>query len=315
MSKQLTTMTNPQDLFHIDGYEHIKTLDAPGIHHKGIAIVKNTKDQTFAICKLLPSLYPSVKEAEIMATLARHPHIPKLYKFIRAEHRSPYDCSHAYQCADVGCPNKYFDRIIMEYCDGGTLQDVLDLYHKRGADVPEAFIWEALEALVKTMCFLHLGISNVDLVKLPADGSAPRRYGWVPIHHNDMHASNVFLASTPASSLYPRVLVGDFGSATQVPGYNSIGLDVRYLVETIACLCFAKKGWRDCAHDVLRATFNKPGWIYSAELKRIILFANQEARPETDAGFVWELWGKVKETKEKARGQMSAMSCKQLIVT
>jgi serine/threonine protein kinase len=292
----------------VDGYIHVQTLEVLGKGNNGISLVRHPKRQALAICKTLHAV-ASKREALMMSALAPHPHIPKLYGYHNAEeeHLSLINCALTHNCEEVDCQKLCFDRIYMEHCDNGSLQDVFDAYHERGTPIPEAFLWEVLEDMLKTLCSTHLGLLNVELVNMLPDSKAPRRVNWIPIAHNDIHPGNIFLSSrVPGSShAYPRILLGDWGLASPNPSRTTTRYDVRNLVTVIILLCFAKQGWPLCSNSVIEGNINDDDWMYSVELKEMILLARaEEENSKKDAELAWRLFKKVRQVKERMKERL-----------
>ncbi len=121
----------------------------------------------------------------------------------------------------------------MEYCDRGTLRDLILAYKARKKAhlpdfIPESFIWHAFVGLADALGFLATGRSYVSLplslAPAPSSSSSstsPSPPGpgnnpsWVPVVHRDIKPDNVFLRSrdTPGSAKPFYVLLSDFGLA------------------------------------------------------------------------------------------------------
>jgi serine/threonine protein kinase len=103
----------------------------------------------------------------------------------------------------------------MEFCDRGSLQDILDVYkYKKKAwepdMVPESFVWHAFLGIADGLYFLQTGQSYPSL---PLDDNDPAR--WTPVLHRDLKPDNIMLRSrdTPGSRKPLYVLISDFGLA------------------------------------------------------------------------------------------------------
>ncbi|KAL8669697.1 MAG: hypothetical protein Q9168_005726 [Polycauliona sp. 1 TL-2023] len=107
--------------------------------------------------------------------------------------------------------------LIYEYCSLGDLQDVLENYHSRSANIPESFIWHVYLAIAKALAYLHTGyIAQSCLQNIDADSLALLQtydQPWTPILHRDIKPENIFLRPS-SSSPYPTPLLADFGLAT-----------------------------------------------------------------------------------------------------
>ncbi|KAK7975659.1 hypothetical protein PG989_014122 [Apiospora arundinis] len=124
-----------------------------------------------------------------------------------------------YVDAYVNIKSPYEAAAYMEYCDRGSLRDMIKLYQpeKKKADglyIPESFIWHAFLGLADALYFLKTGQSFIS-VELQKNNPT----NWKPIIHRDIKPdspfTNIFLRSrdTPNSRKPPYVLLSDFGVA------------------------------------------------------------------------------------------------------
>ncbi|KAK8044692.1 hypothetical protein PG993_004716 [Apiospora rasikravindrae] len=116
-----------------------------------------------------------------------------------------------YVDAYVNLKAPYEAAAYMEYCDRGSLKDMIKIYSaerkkKHDRFIPESFIWHAFLGLSDALYFLNTGQSfiSVELQK-----NNPQK--WRPI----IHQTDIFLRSrdTPNSPKPPYVLLSDFGVA------------------------------------------------------------------------------------------------------
>lgn len=131
------------------------------------------------------SAYAKPIEAAVLQDILpdRHPNIINLLAF------EPYDLDGA--------------RYYFEYCPGGDLHRLVNRYRAHGAFLPEPFIWHVYEQLLSALAFLHRGF----------DPRCPDR-DRKGICHRDLKPTNVFLRPDAAGSVYPDVVLADFGHAT-----------------------------------------------------------------------------------------------------
>ncbi|KAK8098255.1 uncharacterized protein PG998_013741 [Apiospora kogelbergensis] len=114
-----------------------------------------------------------------------------------------------YVAAYVNMKPPYEAAAYLEYCDRGSLRDMIKLYMAekktpRNLYIPESFIWHAFLGLADALNFLKTGKSFIS-VELQKNDTRT----WKPIIHH------IFLRSrdTPNSTKPPYVLLSDFGIA------------------------------------------------------------------------------------------------------
>ncbi|KAK2604568.1 hypothetical protein N8I77_007485 [Diaporthe amygdali] len=115
--------------------------------------------------------------------------------------------------ADYSIYSLYF-----EYCNGGTLENIIDAYQAKLIAIPEHFIW-----LVAEQLFLALATLNFGRQHDPDDDDQSYEPGdWARIYHRDLTANNTFINYPPRrsgripkagmeSNAFPEIVVGDFG--------------------------------------------------------------------------------------------------------
>ncbi|KAK7932373.1 hypothetical protein PG985_003085 [Apiospora marii] len=164
----------------------------------------------------------------------------KLIKLFREEigymrklmHSGIVQYVHAY----VNIKPPYEAAAYMEYCDRGSLKDMIQIYSKERKmnhdhHIPESFIWHSFLGLADVLYFLNTGQSFISMELQKND---PKK--WMPIIHRDIkpdrypppeteqatHVAprltpnpDIFLRSrdTPNSPKPPYVLLSDFGIA------------------------------------------------------------------------------------------------------
>lgn len=115
--------------------------------------------------------------------------------------------------AFVDQPNLKMASLYIEFCDRGSLDDLIRAYKSRQTIArpppipPEAFIWHAFGGLLDALVYLQIGTGLLHL-KNP---SRPAR--WTPMLHRDMKPDNVLLRSrsTVGSKKYFYCVLSDFG--------------------------------------------------------------------------------------------------------
>jgi serine/threonine protein kinase len=113
-------------------------------------------------------------------------------------------------------PNLSDASLYVEFCDRGSLSDLINEYVKRYNDrlrpgVPEAFLWHAFIGLCDGLAYLQGGDS---FYRKP---NARIRADWEPILHRDIKPDNVLLRSryTLGSNKYFYCVLSDFGLACE----------------------------------------------------------------------------------------------------
>ncbi|KAI9818741.1 MAG: hypothetical protein M1826_001329 [Phylliscum demangeonii] len=97
-------------------------------------------------------------------------------------------------------------RIVLEYCDLGTVRDLVSSHSQSRLCFPEHFLWHVYSSLAKALCFCKYGTD--DGTTLP---------NWDEIVHFDIKGENVMLCTAPTGEIYPVVKLCDFGIAFTIP--------------------------------------------------------------------------------------------------
>ena len=108
--------------------------------------------------------------------------------------------------SDTWNSNTNICSLVLEYCDGGTIDNSIDMYLKNLDYIPESFIWHTFLSMAKALAFCHDGV--IDPLRTPVQAN----YEWNKICHLDIKPQNVFLEK-PDGTSWPRVVLGDFGCA------------------------------------------------------------------------------------------------------
>ncbi|KAI4910373.1 hypothetical protein J4E90_007808 [Alternaria incomplexa] len=181
-------------------------LDKPDQVRTGgcILFVRDDLQEDMRVMKVLPSeaMYPGfqAREMNILSRL-HHRNIISLHDAhlpspVTERHASPY--------------------IVTEYCDHGTLADLIKRWNEHGELLPESFVWQVFEALVAAVQYLHHGPYSYN----------EAAYNWDPITHRDIIPSNIFLKSDTQviPSDYPiSIKLADLGCAitnSEMEAYN-----------------------------------------------------------------------------------------------
>jgi serine/threonine protein kinase len=177
-----------------------KLADAEGSFNRGIYIVEGKQDK--GILELLPTfaMDPGYAEREI-GILARldHRNIVALH-----DNHIPADCHET-------------PWIITDFCEKGTLKDLVTFTQGQEQLIPELFAWQIFESLVQAVVYCH-------------NGDSP--FAWDEITHRDIILSNIFIQTdkrkgSQNSYEYPlTVKLGDWGCTTTNSEWSSGNLDV-----------------------------------------------------------------------------------------
>jgi len=183
-----------------------KLHDVEGSFNRGVYLVHNENDRNRStkIMKTLPLpteyLGFAERELEILGTL-QHDNVIKFF--------------------DGSAPKSIHDTawMITEHCNKGTLLDFVKYYaFEAKTPVPELFIWNILEILVRAVVYLHYGPNVLEKIDQQEPGDerlkVEEEASWDAVYHRDIILSNVFLtSSTRDKTEYPIVKLGDFGCA------------------------------------------------------------------------------------------------------
>ncbi|PVI00818.1 hypothetical protein DM02DRAFT_628171 [Periconia macrospinosa] len=170
-----------------DGYTILGQVMGMGwTMNDGVYVAREKKTQKLALCKILNYHGSTVGMQEIYALqVAKGQHgIIQIHKesYANSEHR-----------------------LYLEYCDGGSLRDLLEKYHDALQHIPEAFLWHVAESILRALCFLHLGIPQVSTYLTP-------RHDWPPMYHGQLQLDYLYMTtptSYPVGNSYPRIVLAE----------------------------------------------------------------------------------------------------------
>ena len=210
-----------------DDKERWTVKKALGKGGNGVALLvenNNTGTKKLRVCKVMPSVPSLMVPAEyrrdpekkarykLRARAKRSARLNEVYKLINMPRHDRIINFYEHKILATRC------QLYFEYCDSGTILDVLDAYQKIGFPVPESFVWHAYLQLAEGLAFLHQGYDHTKGPDsaLPAD--------WRPVIHADLKPDNVFLRTSNQHPFgYPDIVIGDFGSASYEKGSDFRG--------------------------------------------------------------------------------------------
>jgi serine/threonine protein kinase len=186
----------------------VSKLGTGGSFNRGIFLVDDLNDlleTRQGIMKVLPShaLDPDYaqREISILAPL-RHNNIVQLYDSYMPEqpkhpHATPW--------------------MVTEYCDKGTLKDLVRNTNKAGGKLPECFLWQVFESLARAVHYCHNG---------PIYG---KRQWLHKVAHRDIILDNIFLKRNGDPEYdwesFLTVKLGDWGCAVSPSEWDEAGGD------------------------------------------------------------------------------------------
>ncbi|PQE17739.1 NEK kinase protein [Rutstroemia sp. NJR-2017a BVV2] len=125
--------------------------------------------------------------------------------------------------------------LYLEFCDRGSLQDLINQYAKRigtaqESHIPERFAWHAFIGLCDGLSYLMGGRSFAT----DADARSPSALPlptWSPVLHRDIKPDNILLRSrsTLTHLKYPYLVLSDFGLSTATPSTDPYQLSSHLL--------------------------------------------------------------------------------------
>ena len=112
-------------------------------------------------------------------------------------------------------------QLYLEYCNGGDLQRLLNLYSAHGRTLPESFAWHAFRQIAEGLAFIHYGYDHKlgPNQKLPVDT-------WRKVIHADLKPENILLRMSKSSRDYPDLVLADFGNSHTEADYHTAGTEV-----------------------------------------------------------------------------------------
>lgn len=165
-----------------------------GCYNRGIKLVEEISTGQLCVLKMLPPdiICPghATREIRILRDIVqsggkRHANIVQ------------------FQGSDEGSEHPHdIPWLVTDFCNSGTLAQLVQTYEDEDRSLPEAFLWHTFEGLAQALRFCH-------------------ERGIV---HRDITLSNIFLHSDNLDDAYPLVRLADFGCATWSEDTDGISL-------------------------------------------------------------------------------------------
>ena len=106
--------------------------------------------------------------------------------------------------------------LILDFCDVGSLTDLLKSAMQTGNRIPEIMMWNIMQGVASGLAFLHNGIKEIEPGQMPE-----KVYGWDTICHLDIKPQNIFMHSKGGLYGLPRIVLADFGCAVLLSNITS----------------------------------------------------------------------------------------------
>ncbi|KAG9195704.1 hypothetical protein G6011_00825 [Alternaria panax] len=192
-------------------------VDISGSFNRGVFFVSRATDQE--CIEMYGAGNADKKLVRIMKTLPSPAHYPDFAsREIWILHTLQHDNIIGFFDARVPEDRHETGWMVTEYCNMGTLEDLVEDYAEAKTPIPELFVWDILQSLARAVVYLHYGPHLLDEFDQQKPGSEPLKPrddpSWIPVYHRDIILANVFCTSDAGdASIYPIVKLGDFGCA------------------------------------------------------------------------------------------------------
>ncbi|RYP34537.1 hypothetical protein DL767_004249 [Monosporascus sp. MG133] len=229
--RRLETSLRPLD----DKYERVKCLDV------GDGTIGGMNDGIYVVRKKLTG--------QLFVEKNYNGAVPYLIPLIRSEINMMKDLIHnsiIHYVASFVQDSPFRATVYMEYCDRGSLRDLILTYKDRKKShapdfVPESFVWHVFVGIADALGYLATGRSCVSLsLEAAKNYNAAGVGSWMSVVHRDIKPDNVFLRSrdTPGSAKPFYVVLSDFGLAQREsdarPGLQGLVGSVEYHAPELA---------------------------------------------------------------------------------
>ncbi|KAF2120285.1 kinase-like domain-containing protein [Lophiotrema nucula] len=187
---------------HRSNFERDVRLATPGAFNGGIFLVHDRRHPSHVfIEKRISGRELRDGHAEREVDSLRHCDHPNITEFIHYEIQT-----YVGYRSSVG-------RLIIQYCELGDLETMIQNCRRRDYRLPEGFLWSIFWDMSRALCHLRTGR---DATLDAASGhSITEIQGWSVIFHRDFKPQNVLLTSR-GRGRWPRAVLADFGcSVTQ----------------------------------------------------------------------------------------------------
>jgi serine/threonine protein kinase len=188
-----------------------------GCQNAGIYIVKHRATNKEYIEKRVAPIGGNAqyafREMRAMVQCAGHPHIVSIFAH------------------DLSGP---YGSLYMPLCELGSLDSLILRFVERRAKLSdEGFLWKVFWDMSLAVCYLWSGHPYEDTRRRALESKRVKANaeGWNCVLHRDIKPGNIFMTwdrgpSLDQDTVYPRILLGDFGTAVTVNDLNTQNLDM-----------------------------------------------------------------------------------------
>ncbi|KAF2710953.1 kinase-like protein [Pleomassaria siparia CBS 279.74] len=193
---------------------HLSSAENVGANNAGISLVRQISTGALCIEKRLNPVDiargSAQREIEILSQLRNHP-------TGNISHMLAFKIDDGSRPGSEDIVVEPSASVYLEYCDSGSLEDLIARYMEANEAFPEAFLWHLIAGLAEAVQYCQYGPASSSASSSNPmeqdDGPIP----WDTVYHCDLEPSNVLLDSSQIINIktpYPRIVLCDFGIST-----------------------------------------------------------------------------------------------------